>query len=353
MNDLTGARIAVAGAGVFGLTAALAVVWRGATVELYDPRLRAGRLGFNASGVAAGMLAPAFEAVLDPASAGRFGLLREGRDRWPALLERIGLTGALDRSGALMVADQDRIAHVERAAAALTAAGAVLETLSAEDAHRLQPALGSSPAAAVFSPEDWRIDPRTAVPALLAAFEGAGGRLRARRLMAVEGYDAVVLATGADGEGLVRLAPELTHLSPIKGQLLHLDGPPTGGPTLRFPDGYIAPQPSGAVVGATMEAGRRSRRTTPAVLDALRTRAALWVPGLATAGGRGFAGVRASTPDGLPLAGPGAHPGVLLATGARRNGWLLAPLVAEVVAEALAGRSHSQGALFAPGRFGA
>jgi glycine oxidase len=42
--------------------------------------------------------------------------------------------------------------------------------------------------------------------------------------------------------------------------------------------------------------------------------------------------VRVTTPDGLPLVGWSRSPGVILAVGARRNGWLLAPLVANMVA---------------------
>jgi glycine oxidase len=48
-------------------------------------------------------------------------------------------------------------------------------------------------------------------------------------------------------------------------------------------------------------------------------------------------GVRAGTKDGLPLVGPSSRPGILVAVGARRNGWLLAPLVAEMTAAYLAG----------------
>jgi glycine oxidase len=49
-------------------------------------------------------------------------------------------------------------------------------------------------------------------------------------------------------------------------------------------------------------------------------------------------GVRASTVDGLPLVGWSDRPGVMLAVGARRNGWLLAPLVAGLVAAYLTGK---------------
>jgi glycine oxidase len=48
--------------------------------------------------------------------------------------------------------------------------------------------------------------------------------------------------------------------------------------------------------------------------------------------------VRATTPDGLPLVGASSQPDLVLALGARRNGWLLAPMIAAAVVEALAGR---------------
>ena len=42
-----------------------------------------------------------------------------------------------------------------------------------------------------------------------------------------------------------------------------------------------------------------------------------------------MAGLRPGTPDNLPLIGPGALEGLVLATGHYRNGILLAPLTAE------------------------
>ncbi|HEV7384096.1 MAG TPA: FAD-dependent oxidoreductase, partial [Phenylobacterium sp.] len=61
-------------------------------------------------------------------------------------------------------------------------------------------------------------------------------------------------------------------------------------------------------------------------------------PGLAGATFAASAGIRAATADGLPLVGPSQAPKVILAVGARRNGWLLAPLVAEVVTACATGR---------------
>jgi glycine oxidase len=51
-----------------------------------------------------------------------------------------------------------------------------------------------------------------------------------------------------------------------------------------------------------------------------------------------IAGLRPGTPDNLPLIGPGALDGLVLACGHYRNGILLAPLTGEAVAGLLAGK---------------
>ena len=50
-----------------------------------------------------------------------------------------------------------------------------------------------------------------------------------------------------------------------------------------------------------------------------------------------IAGLRPGTPDNLPLVGPGAIEGLVLATGHYRNGILLAPLTADARRRDLAG----------------
>lgn len=104
-----GPKITVAGAGALGLTTALALADAGARVTVFD----AAQPGDNASGVAAGMLAPAFEAVLDPSATPHFSLLMAARNLWPALEARIGLT--VDRAGAVAVGDDDFLAGIDGA----------------------------------------------------------------------------------------------------------------------------------------------------------------------------------------------------------------------------------------------
>ena len=98
MNELKGLRVVVGGAGAIGSVLAVQLARQGAQVVLADPAA----IGANASGVAAGMLAPAFETLLDSTTAGLYPLLRAARDAWPALVEALPGAPALDRSGAML-----------------------------------------------------------------------------------------------------------------------------------------------------------------------------------------------------------------------------------------------------------
>ena len=352
---LNGLRVVVAGAGAIGSCLALRLRDEGVEVLLAD----AAPLGANASGVAAGMLAPAFETVLDPPAAGHFELLRTARELWPALAGRVG--GTLDRSGALWAGDEASNAEVlER----LTLRGARAEAVDAARARGLSPGL-EAPQGAVFTPEDWTLDPAGMLASLRGAFEAAGGRVRAAAVTSWSGgtaglsdggearADVLVLAAGLAAEGLASPPPELAHLQPIKGQILSLDAmEPRAGPVARGEGIYVVARASGPTAGATMQAGVRDLAIDPATVAALRSAAARLYPALAGARATARAGVRATSPDGLPLAGPSLTTGAWLAMGARRNGWLLAPLIAEVVAARLAGGDGGALArLFDPGRF--
>jgi glycine oxidase len=87
-----------------------------------------------------------------------------------------------------------------------------------------------------------------------------------------------------------------------------------------------------------MEPGVLDTKIDPAAFEPLVRAAGRLLPGLEGATFAAAAGVRAATPDGLPMVGPSATERVVLAVGARRNGWLLAPLVAEVVTACVTGR---------------
>jgi len=346
MAELTGMRLAVAGAGVLGLCTALRMAATGATVEVWDPA----PLGDNASGVAAGMIAPVGETLLDGAFTGHLDLLLSARAGWAAL-EILAPGLVIRRAGADFLFEGQ--AALSGAKILLKAADLTVSAMDPRFLSRGRPA--ASEVMALHSPDDWLIDAGAGLRALADAAAALGVSFVGRRLATADiaSFGAVILAAGMETRRFADFAPELSCLSPIKGQLLRLDGGPADGPVLRAPDVYLVPQPGGAIVGATMEAGRDDRIVDADALRALRRKLAQWAPDLATLPGTGFAAVRAATPDGLPLVGPSSAPRLYLATGARRNGWLLAPLVSEMIVSYLSGGDGGPfAALLDPRRFG-
>ena len=330
MSEVKGLSVVVAGAGAIGSVCALILARRGAKVTLADPAA----IGDNASGVAAGMLSPLCEALLDPKAESHLPLLRAAQRSWDRLLP--DLAADLDRSGAVIEAG-DPEALLARA----RAMEGELKLIDAAELRRRCPGLAPT-GPWLFTPEDWRLEPRPMLAALHRALREAGGTLVRADAADLSGADVILHATGP-GTGLI----------PIKGQILRFPGAgPRSGPAVRGEGIYLAPAPGGVVAGATMEEGRDDRTIDPEAVRTLRARAIRLFPALEQAEVQAQAGVRAATPDGLPLVGPMDAAGVLVARGARRNGWLMAPLIAEVVLERLTGPARSAAALaFDPARF--
>jgi glycine oxidase len=336
-----GPSVTVAGAGALGLASALALADAGCAVTVCDPGEP------RASAVAAGMLAPAFECVLEPGTATHAALLFAARNLWPALEVRAGV--ALDRSGALALGDDAWLDGVSAGLVRLGLRGAELGRTTIE---ALAPGLSPELKRGVLVREDWRLEPRAALAALKAACAAAGVDFRAERVTFRGEADALVLAAGYD-TALAELAPELSVLTPIRGQILRFADGRGGSVSLRTAGAYAVPGADGLAVGATMESGREDLRPDPDALAPLSAAVARLFPHLAEATFGWGVGIRAATPDGLPLAGRSAAPGVVLATGARRNGWLLAPLVAQVVSACVTGRDPGPyAARLNPRRFG-
>jgi len=332
--------VVVAGAGAIGRTVAYVLARAGHAVTVVDPDFESA----NASRIAAGMLAPAFEALFDE---GRYDLLRDALGLWRPLAHEIGLSMAWD--GAMAVGTK---AEAEGWAAGLAGHGAEVELRD----------LGWDRWAA-FCDEDRQIDPTLALQALRWAAEQLDARFvtgqvagYADRAVRIDGADPIpadqlVIATGA-GQDLATIAPELALLTPIKGHILRAGNVYAGVPVVRGPDVYLCRTSEGTFLGATMEVGRGDSEVDPALVQQLLTSAAALADGLERFSWTAAAGVRAATSDGLPLAGVGTAAGVILAVGARRNGWLLAPMIAGIVLDAIEGRSKSAAAaLFDPRRF--
>ena len=336
----TSRSIVVAGAGAIGRTVAFALARAGHAVTIVDPDPE----GANASRIAAGMLAPAFEALFD---GGRYPLLRDALTLWRPLARAIRLSVAWE--GAMAVGTR---AEAEAWAAGLVALGAAAELRE----------LGQDRWAA-FCDEDRQLDPTRALQALRQSAEWHGASFITGRVtgfadgaVQVEGGDPIaadvlIVATGA-GRDLAAIAPELSRLVPIKGHILRASNADARMPVVRGPQVYICRTSEGTFLGATMEVGRADSEVDPTAVQQLLDSAATLSGGLDRLTWTAAAGVRAATPDGLPMVGEGSADGVILAVGARRNGWLLAPMIADVVLDAVEGRPKSSAAeLFDPRRF--
>jgi glycine oxidase len=125
----------------------------------------------------------------------------------------------------------------------------------------------------------------------------------------------------------------------VRGQLLHVGW--NGPPIRRVTWGercYLVPWDDGTLlIGATVEeAGFDERATVVGVRDLLEAACDL-VPHTWTASFLGArVGLRPGTKDDLPIIGAStALPNLMYATGHYRNGVLLAPLTAQLVADAM------------------
>ena len=140
-----------------------------------------------------------------------------------------------------------------------------------------------------------------------------------------------------------QIGPHAFPTRPVKGQMLCLAMPSRTllRHVIRSPKAYLIPRSDGRLlVGATIEEAGFDKRTVPQTIKALHKAALELVPKLADARIlEDWAGLRPGTPDGLPILGVTRTPGYFVATGHFRDGILLAPVTAKVMADVVEGRA--------------
>lgn len=152
----------------------------------------------------------------------------------------------------------------------------------------------------------------------------------------------VVNCAGAWSGGI---GPHKFPTRPVKGQMLCLIMPSREfiRHVIRTPKVYLIPRSDGRLlVGATVEEAGFDKRTLPATIQRQHRAALELVPKLADAKIlEDWAGLRPGTPDGLPVLGATATPGYYVATGHFRDGILLAPITAQLMADVIEGCAAS------------
>ncbi len=352
-----GADVIVVGAGVVGSAIALRLAQAGADVLV----LERGEPGQEASWAAGGILGAQMEAH---GTGAMLELSLASRQLHAGLAEELrSLTGIDVRyrpCGVLEVAlDEEEEKTLLGAQAWQHAAGLRASLVLAQ---QLAQRKGLAPGRlGLWLPDDAQVDNQLLASALHAAAVRAGARFRqgsaVRRLLAGNGLEprctgvelfdgaayaqTTVLAAGAWSSAIEGVPIPSGAVVPVRGQMVALL---PRGPL--FPEViggggvYLIPRVDGRLlVGATVERVGFHKQVTASGLSWLLERAqALW-PGLADAKVlEHWSGLRPGSADGLPLLGQSALDGLLFATGHYRNGVLLAPITAQLIADLAQGK---------------
>lgn len=333
-----------------GCTIALRLASRGVRTLVLERSVP----GAEASSVAAGILAPRIEhRELGPAL--RLGLesRRLHEDLAHELRETLDIDVGFRRTGAMIVGFAGERDALEACACAMKKMGAPIELLDGERARQREPNLSLNIEAAIELPDEAQVEPPLLLRALAIGAAHAGAELRSgttvRQILVERGRargvlldtgamqaEHVIVAAGSWTSMVQGLPREVPQVRPIRGQLLHCEMRPRVARRILFgAGGYIVPRPDGRVVcGATMEdVGFRSEVTLAGVREII-SRATRVVPALGEAKLSASAvNFRPMSPDELPLVGSAGPEHLWLATGHHRNGILLAPLTAELIAD--------------------
>jgi glycine oxidase len=154
--------------------------------------------------------------------------------------------------------------------------------------------------------------------------------------------DQVVIAAGSWTSLVGGLGPSASAVRPVRGQILECETRPPIFRSIVFgAGGYVVPRPDGRILcGATTEEASFNKEVTLGGLGRLIHQATRVAPALRHAPIRGHrANFRPATDDELPILGPAGPAGLWVAAGHFRNGILLAPITAQIVAAMLTGEA--------------
>jgi glycine oxidase len=345
--------VVVVGGGLIGLSIAFELAERGATARVYD-RAEPARA---ASWAGAGMLAPYTERITSEAL---LALCASSLHAYPAFVERVRDAGGIDArlrlEGVLYGAfELGGLRALQEHARALRARGVDCEMLDRASALSAEPWLGAGLIGALLKKGEGHVDNRRLGRALVAACEARGVRIERSFTLEVEcdrrrvrgvrtdrgfvGAGCVVNACGAWAAHLAGLPRSCTPpIEPIKGQMIALSVPAGFARRATWvPGAYLVPREDGRLlIGATVESTGFDERVTAEGIHELLHPALAAAPSLGSfTVTESWAGLRPGTPDGLPFLGPTPIEGFFLATGHYRNGILLAPATARLIADTI------------------
>lgn len=288
------------------------------------------------------------------------------------LLDETNVDIELDREGTLYLAftEEDKIEIRERFEWQKKA-GLEAKFLSAIEIHKLEPFVSPDVLEGLFFPKDWQVENRKLLYALerFAQLNGIEIVQQAEvlkiisednRVIGVETdsqkffADKVILATGAwtsliKTEGFV-----LPKVKPIRGQMISFHtAKRLFSKVIYSPRGYLVPRQDGRIlVGATSEDVGFDKKVTDWASEILRETALEIAPSLVNLEiNESWTGLRPFASDELPILGEIAE-NLFVATAHYRNGILLTPITAKIMAEKIVNNNDSRYfESFSPKRF--
>lgn len=329
---MTKAAVTVVGAGIIGLWQAYTLAFRGHDVHLVE---RSETLFRHAASAFAGaMLAPFCERATAPFLVQDLGL--RGLDIW-----RATFPGVIS-NGTLVLAHPGEISelvHFSR----LTEGHWSIDSAKLSE---LEPDLADRFSNGLFYAEEAHVEPTSAAAFLLRAIRRLGGRITFGHAWSEDDADYVIDCRGMDARS------DMTSLRGVRGERIVVQ---TRDVALQRPVRllhprtplYVVPWEMGTyMIGATMiESEEDGPVTLRSALDLLGSAHALH-PAFTNA--RIIAldtGIRPAFPDNIPrIVMRGRH---IAVNGLYRHGFLLAPALAELVADHLAGEVAESSLLFA------
>jgi len=358
--------VVVIGGGLIGCTIALRLAQAKQRVCVLDR----GQPGAEASTAAAGMLAPQGEAVdLDAF----YEFCAASRDLYPEFIREIQELSSeridYHRDGTLVVGiEEHECQELERIYAAQSRLGLSTELLKPEEAHARVKGLSPEIQRALYIGGDHRVDNERLTHAVIKACRQLGvticaGRpvrklnLRGDRVESVDaaymsGEEATsrfageqfVLAAGCWSAALVEPLGIKLPMQPCRGQMIEFDAPEDLPLVVRAGHHYLVPRSGKRIVaGTTAEYVGDAKGVTGeglrSILEGIE-RIAPFVKNLHFR--RAWSGLRPDTADHLPVLGHGEIQNLLFATGHFRNGILLAPITAEIIADVVVKGSTSR-----------
>ncbi|MHC5594547.1 MAG: glycine oxidase ThiO [Nostoc sp.] len=341
--------IVIIGGGVIGLAIAIELKLRGASVTVLCRHFQAA-----ATHAAAGMLAPDAEKIPYGAMRSLCWRSRALYPDWTRKLEELtGLNTGYRPCGILAPVFEEAGGQGAggRGKSPSTSDFSPAYWLNKDAIHQYQPGLGAEVVGGWWYPEDAQVDNKALAHVLWTAAESVGVELKdgvtVEALLQQQGQVVgvqtntgiiraahYVLASGAWSNELLPL-PVL----PRKGQMLSVRIPEIV-PELPLKrvlfgqDIYIVPRCDRLVIGATSEDVGFIPNNTPEGIQKLLQAAIRLYPQLKHYPIQEFWwGFRPTTPDELPILGTSYCQNLTLATGHYRNGILLAPVTAALIAD--------------------